>query len=393
MGRGSAAGHHGVMNSTAVNRRALLGLVALGGACAGLRVLRRARIGPCPRSRTDPSAETRILTDPGEVDGRMWQAATTARWRTNTGLRFTGALNERYLDYDGPEKVGSSQRDFAGLPGMVHEDEDCLVVQAGSGVCALERADGRVRWTVELDAPAQGLIAGGVSRGLVWTNAGALDLRTGEVQAVPGTVSRAVNLLAGEGVVVAVVPDEDDADRGELVCLESRDCSQRWSTGIDDPGPSSVRLTGDNSIGIGLRYYDLDSGECTQAVADVAPPAPREGADQRLESAPQYVPPVPREGVFVVVDTDVGRSVRVVVDDDGTAVAVRAFAPQERMNDAGYREEHTSGEELWSVPLEARPGAVVAIDSALGEQGSSFWVMDLDDSGALHLAHWKPGPA
>lgn len=90
MGRGSAAGHHGVMNSTAVNRRALLGLVALGGACAGLRVLRRARIGPCPRSRTDPSAETRILTDPGEVDGRLWQAATTARWRTNTGLRFTG---------------------------------------------------------------------------------------------------------------------------------------------------------------------------------------------------------------------------------------------------------------------------------------------------------------
>ena len=43
--------------------------------------------------------------------------------------------------------------------------------------------------------------------------------------------------------------------------------------------------------------------------------------------------------------------------------------------------------------MEARPGAVVAIDSALGEQGSSFWVMDLDDSGALHLAHWKPGPA
>ena len=82
-----------------------------------------------------------------------------------------------------------------------------------------------------------------------------------------------------------------------------------------------------------------------------------------------------------------------VVDDDGTAVAVRAFAPQERLNDAGYREERTSGEELWAVPLEARPGAVVAIDSALGEQGSSFWVMDLDDSGALHLAHWKPGPA
>ena len=49
--------------------------------------------------------------------------------------------------------------------------------------------------------------------------------------------------------------------------------------------------------------------------------------------------------------------------------------------------------ELWSVPLEARPGAVVAIDSALGKQGSAFWVMDLDDSGALHLAHWKPGPA
>ena len=374
MGRGSAAGHHGVMNSTAVNRRALLGLVALGGACAGLRVLRRARIGPCPRSRTDPSAETRILTDPGEVDGRLWEAATTARWRTNTGLRFTGALNERYLDYDGPEKVGSSQRDFAGLPGMVHEDEDCLVVKAGSGVCALERADGRVRWTVELDAPAQGLVAGGVSRGLVWTNAGALDLRTGEVQAVPGTVARAVNLLAGEGVVVAVVPDEDDADRGELVCLESRDCSRRWSAEIDDPGPSPVRL---NSalVAIGmLDRYELDSGEYEPLVCVLGPR------------------PVPREGVFVVVDTNAGRSVRVVVDDDGAAVAVRAFAPRERgyPNGSGHREEYTSGKELWSAPLEARPGAVVATESALGEQGSSFWVMDLDDSGALHLSHWEP---
>ena len=135
MGRGSAAGHHGVMNSTAVNRRALLGLVALGGACA-LASCRGG--GSCPRSGADPSAETRILMDRGEVDGRLWEAATTARWRTNTGLRFTGTLNRDYLDYNGPEEVGSSRRDFAGLPGMVHEDEDCLVVQAGSGVCALE---------------------------------------------------------------------------------------------------------------------------------------------------------------------------------------------------------------------------------------------------------------
>ena len=61
----------------AVNRRALLGLVALGGACAGLRLLLRARIGPCPRSGADPGAETRILTDRGDVDGRLWEAATT----------------------------------------------------------------------------------------------------------------------------------------------------------------------------------------------------------------------------------------------------------------------------------------------------------------------------
>ena len=152
---------------------------------------------------------------------------------------------------------------------------------------------------------------------------------------------------------------------------------------IDDPGPSPVRLTGDNSIGIGLRYYDLDSGECTQAVADVAPPAPREGADQRLESAPQYVPPVPREGVFIVVDTDVGRSVRVVVDDDGTAVAVRALAPRGSGSSSGSGDRRISGEELWSAPLEVRPGAVVAAESALGAQGSSFWVMDLDGSSAL----------
>lgn len=369
MGRGSAAGHHGVMNSTAVNRRALLGLVVLGGACA---LVSCRGGGSCPRSGADPGAETRILTDRGEVDGRLWEAATTARWRTNTGLRFTGALDGRYLDYDGPEEVGSSRRDFAGLPGMVHEDEDCLVVKAGSGVCALERADGRVRWAVELDAPAQGLAVGGVSRGLVWTNAGALDLGTGEVRGVPGTVSRAVNLLAGEGVVVAVVPDDADADRGELVCLESRDCSRRWSTGIDDPGPSPVRL---NSalVAIGmLDRYELDSGEYEPLVCVLGPR------------------PVPREGVFVVVDTNAGRSVRVVVDDDGTAVAVRALAPRGSGSSSGSGHRRISGEELWSAPLEARPGAVVAAESALGAQGSSFWVMDLDGSGALHLSHWQP---
>ena len=279
MGCGSAAGHHGVMRSTAVNRRALLGLVALGGA------------------------------------------------------------------------------------------------GAGSGVCALERADGRVRWAVELDAPAQGLVVGGVSRGLVWTNAGALDLGTGEVQAVPGTVARAVNLLAGEGVVVAVVPDEDDADRGELVCLESRDCSQRWRAEIDDLDSASLRFTGDDSVDISMSdSYDLRSGKHELIVCMLGPR------------------PAPREGVFVVVDTDAHMLVRVVVDDDGTAVAVRAFAPRRRgyPNGSGHREEYTSGKELWSAPLEARPGAVVATESALGEQGSSFWVMDLDGSGALHLSHWEP---
>ena len=353
-----------------VSRRALAGLVALGG--AGV-VLRRDGGGSCPRPGRDPGAETRSRNDREDVDGRLWETATVAGWRTDTGLRFTGSLSGDYLDYDGPEGLGSSRQDFAEMPRLVHEDGDCVVVQAGAGVCALERADGRVRWPVVLEAP-QGVVAGGVSRGLVWTNAGAVDLGTGEVRRVPEAVSRAVNLVAGEGVVVTVVPGY--GDRSELVCLESRGCSERWCTGIDDPGAASLTLDHeDNEVSIGLSdRYDLDSGAYNLVLVDF----------RRIG---------PREGVFVVVDTEAGRRVRVVIDDDGTAVAVRAFAPQERMNDAGYREEHTSGEELWSVPLEARPGAVVAIDSALGEQGSSFWVMDLDDSGALHLAHWKPGPA
>ena len=62
------------------------------------------------------------------------------------------------------------------------------------------------------------------------------------------------------------------------------------------------------------------------------------------------------------------------------------FSPNEKRSG----DRRISGEELWSAPLEARPGAVVATESALGEQGSSFWVMDLDGSGALHLSHWEP---
>ena len=313
------------------------------------------------------------------MDGRLWEAATAASWRTDTGLRFTGSLSGDYLDYDGPEGPGSSRRDFAGMPRLVHEDGDCVVVQAGSGVCALERADGRVRWSVVLEAP-QGLVAGGVSRGLVWTNAGAVDLGTGEVRGVPEAVSRAVNLVAGEGVVVTIVPTDDGM--GELVCLESHGCSERWRDTIPSPWPASLKLNGgtvDNSVSFGSGYYDLDSGQ------------------YRLMPV-SLLPPRRRDGVFLVVDTEVGRRVRVVVDD-GEGVAVRAFAPsegekaREPLSTSGYRERSTSGEELWSVPLEARPGVVVAIDSALGEQGSSFWVMELDDSDALYLSYWQPGPA
>ena len=372
-------GHHVGMSSTVMSRRALAGLVALGGAgvmasCrggGGGAVASSPSGGACPRPGREPGVETRILNDHDDADGRLWQAATAASWRTDTGLRFTGSLSGDYLDYDGPERLGSSRQDFAEMPKLVHEDENCVVVQAGAGVCALERADGRVRWSVVLEA-SQGLVAGGVSRGLVWTNAGAVDLGTGEVRGAPEAASRADNLVAGEGVVVTVVPRY--GDRSELVCLESRGCSERWRTEIDDPGTASLRL-GDNEVSIGMsNYYDLDSGEYHLALVDVSPPRPR-------------------EGVFLVVDTEAGRWVRVVVDDDGTGVAVRAFAPQEGMYDAGYREQYTSGEELWSVPLEARPGSVVAIDSALGKQGSSFWVVDLDDSGALYLSHWQPGPA
>ena len=372
-------GDSGVLSSVVVSRRVLAGLAALGG--AGVVASCRGGGGAaCSRPGRDPGVETRIVKDRGDVDGRLWEAATAASWRTDTGLRFTGSLKGDYLDYDGPEGPGSSRRDFAGMPRLVHEDGECVVVQAGAGVCALERADGRVRWSVALEAP-QGLVAGGVSCGLVWTNAGAVDLGTGEVRGVPEAVSRAVNLVAGEGVVVTIVPTDDGMD--ELVCLESHGCSERWRNTIKHVPYAPLELNGgtvDNSVSFGSGYYDLDSGEHHLMPVSLLPP--------RM-----------RDGVFIVVDTEVGRRVRVVVDDDGEGVAVRAFAPSEGENvrdlldRSRYREWSTSGEELWSVPLEARPGAVVAIDSVLGERGSSFWVMELDDSDALYLSYWQPGPA
>ena len=383
-------GDSGVLSSVVVSRRVLAGLVVLGGAGV-VASCRGGGGGACPRSGRDPGVETRVLKDRGDVDGRLWEAATAASWRTDTGLRSTDFLRwGDYLNYDGPERPGSSRQNYAEMPRLVHEDGDCVVVQAGAGVCALERADGRVRWSVVLDAPSQGLVAGGVSRelvaggvsrGVVWTNAGAVDLGTGEVRDVPEAVSRAVNLVAGEGVVVTIVPTDDGTD--ELVCLESHGCSERWRNTIKHVPYAPLELNGgtvDNSVSFGSGYYDLDSGEHHLMPVSLLPP--------RM-----------RDGVFIVVDTEVGRRVRVVVDDDGEGVAVRAFAPSEGENvrdlldRSRYREWSTSGEELWSVPLEARPGAVVAIDSALGERGSSFWAMDLDDSGALYLSYWQPGPA
>ena len=352
-------------------RRVLAGLVACGGAGA-VASCGDSDGGVCPRLGQDPAVETGFSRDRGVVDGRLWEVAAAASWRTGTGLSFSGSLSGDYLDYDGPEGPGSSCQKYVEMPRLVHEDSDCVVVQAGAGVCALERADGRVRWSVALEA-AQGLVAGGVSCGLVWTNAGAVDLVTGEVRGVPEAVSGAVLLVAGEGVVVTVVPRPGGGN--DLVCLETYGCSERWRTRIDAPGTAPLQLH-DDDISIGLSdYYDLESGEYHLALVD-------------------YVLPRPREGVFLVVDTSDGRWVRVLVDDDGTGVAVRAIAPQAGMDnyDAGVRERYTSGEELWSVALEARPGAVVAIDSDVGERGASFWVMDLDASGELFLSYWRPGP-
>lgn len=121
-----------------VSRRVLAGLVALGG--AGV-VLRRDGGGACPRPGRDPRAETRIRNDRDDVDGRLWETVA-ASWRTDTRLRFTGSLSGDYVDYDGPEGLGSSRQDFAEMPKLVHEDDDCVVVQAGAGVCALERTSG-----------------------------------------------------------------------------------------------------------------------------------------------------------------------------------------------------------------------------------------------------------
>ena len=117
-----------------VSRRALAGLVALGG--AGV-VLRRDSGGSCPRPGQDPGVETRIRNDRDDVDGRLWETATAASWRTDTGLRFTGSLSGDYLDDDGPEGLGSSRQDFAEMPKLVHEDDDCVVVQAGQGCVRL----------------------------------------------------------------------------------------------------------------------------------------------------------------------------------------------------------------------------------------------------------------
>ena len=130
-----------------VSRRALAGLVALGG--AGV-VLRRDGGGSCPRPGRDPGVETRSRNDREDVDGRLWETATVAGWRTDTGLRFTGSLSGDYLDYDGPEGLGSSRQDFAEMPKLVHEDDDCVVVQAGLGCVRLSvpmgGCVGRWRW-------------------------------------------------------------------------------------------------------------------------------------------------------------------------------------------------------------------------------------------------------
>ena len=139
-----------------VSRRALAGLVALGG--AGV-VLRRDGGGACPRPGRDPGVETRSRNDREDVDGRLWETATVAGWRTDTGLRFTGSLSGDYLDYDGPEGLGSSRQDFAEMPRLVHEDDDCVVVQAGAGVCALERTSGEELWSVPLEARPGAVVA------------------------------------------------------------------------------------------------------------------------------------------------------------------------------------------------------------------------------------------
>ena len=84
------------------------------------------------------------------------------------------------------------------------------------------------------------------------------------------------------------------------------------------------------------------------------------------------------------------------VDDDGAAVAVRAFAPRERgyPNGSGHREEYTSGKELWSAPLEARPGAYLFLGTGPGANGGAGLhhpAYDFDDDAIPFGSSWFAG--
>lgn len=401
-------GHPGPGGRRRLSRRAWLGVLAGGFAVPGLgayawsryRDSRPVTPGPdqCAPAGPEPDAPANAT-----VEAEQWLAGGRQAWRTDTGVRlgasiftedmvFAMRFTHAYDPFDHGWCCG-----FDDAPYLVFEGQDLTVLTYATAVVGLGTRDGAIRWSTVLapqsSTQSSTLVVGGVAAGRVWTTAGLIELATGEVRALPASLTEAWDLSVSRDkrtVHALVRTDENDGGGSDLVAIDPHACGELWRIS----GVEKLRHHDDHeTLVVGDDLIDPRTGR-------------RTGSTPRFPIIVDPWAPGPTEGLFTGVSspkdeaTNLSRVV-VLLDDDGGSVTVRALENHQWTFTSPYSQvdaaKARSATAAWEVPTELRPGAVYSWPSRVERtsQGcaAAFWVLDLDDGGGIHLSRWEPGPA
>ena len=395
-----------------LGRRAWLGVLAGGlavsglGACGGSRIPVSGPASPAQGVQPGPAQCAPPTPEPDEpasatADVEQWRAGGHEAWRTDTGTRMEEAVFPEDFFFSSRFTQAYDPLDHEWCftdepwPQVVFEGQDLTVFNCGMVFTGLGTRDGAARWSTTLTPPSTGFVWGGVAAGRAWTTAGVIELTTGEVTDLPGGLAGASDLSVGvdKDIVYGLVPPSGRAGiKEDLVAVSPDACGEIWR--ISGAGDMSYFDATYDTFVVDDELIDLKSGERVGP----ASPSKRTIVDPWMpgETYGLYT-----GAYFPDEEGATGPNLVVLVDDDGTAVTVRAVEgmPWEFTYPVSEDTADTmrAAPAVWEVPTELRPGAVYSWPARVTweDEGkaAAFWILDLDADARIYLSRWEPGPA